>query len=114
MTFWWSALRTSTGLRSFDPEAGRLYSQSWLCLEAAARGDGATVGDEVTAQGHVASGRLVVPILARLPSPDAYYLVTPASKRPGEELRQFIDWLRSSADSHRQWWSNYLASLKKR
>ncbi|RBI83805.1 hypothetical protein DRV85_14220 [Rhodosalinus halophilus] len=108
-TFWWAALRTAAGMRAFDPDAGRLYTQSWLCLEAAARGDGVTMGDEVTAQGHVATGRLDVPLDARLPSPDAYYLVTPTAQAASEELLLFLDWLREEAAAHRAWWAAFWA-----
>lgn len=113
-TFWWAALRTAAGMRAFDPEAGRLYTQSWLCLEAAARGDGVTMGDEVTAQGHVSSGRLEVPIAARLPSPDAYYLVTPPAQAESEELGLFLGWLRGAAAAHRAWWAEYWAARDER
>ena len=42
--------------KSFDPQAGRVYNQTALCLEAAARGDGLTVGDEVTSADYLRSG----------------------------------------------------------
>lgn len=109
-TFWWSAFRASVGARDFDPEAGRIYNQTALCLEAAARGDGFTVGDEVTTAGHLRDGRLVVPFPIRLPSPDSYFFVTPAGRPWSEEMRVFSDWLSAEASAHARWWRQFWAA----
>lgn len=109
-TFWWSAFRAMAGERDYDPEAGRIYNQTALCLEAAARGDGLTVGDEVTTAGYLCEGRLVVPFANRLPSPDSYFFVTPAGRPLSEEMQLFAKWLAAEAAAHGQWWRDFWAT----
>ncbi len=106
-TFWWSAFRAAEGLTNFDPEAGRIYNQTSLCLEAAAQGIGATVGDEVTTRPYLEDGRLVCPFEARLHSPEAYYLVVPANLATTDTLALFLDWLKREAQAHRTWYADF-------
>ncbi|MFD0857843.1 LysR substrate-binding domain-containing protein [Roseovarius aquimarinus] len=108
-TFWWSAFGAAAGARDFDPEAGRIYNQTALCLEAAARGDGLTVGDEVTTADHLRDGRLICPFPERLPSPDAYFLVSPAGDVWSDEAQAFESWLRAEAAAHERWWRKFWA-----
>ena len=64
---WWSAFQTATGAREFDPSRGRLYNQTSLCLEAAKRGDGITIGDEVSTRQLLEQGELYRPFNTRIP-----------------------------------------------
>lgn len=98
---WWATFRQAEGADALTPNAGRLYNQSVLCLEAAARGDGLTIGDEVTAGSYLFDGRLVVPFDNTLPSPDDYYLVTPTGGPRTQALATFLGWLRDQAAAHR-------------
>lgn len=109
-TFWWSALGSAVGARDFNPEAGRIYNQTALCLEAAARGDGLTIGDEVATAGHLRDGRLVSPFAHRLPSPDSYFLVSPSAGQWSDETQAFVDWLRAQAAEHDHWWREFWAA----
>ena len=106
-TFWWSALGAAAGARDFDPDAGRIYNQTILCLEAAARGDGLTIGDEVTTAGHLREGRLISPFANRLPSPDSYFLVSPSDGQLRDETQAFVGWLRRQATEHDHWWRDF-------
>lgn len=99
---WWATFRQQEGADALSPGAGRLYNQSVLCLDAAARGDGVTIGDEVTAGRYLFEGRLLVPFRARLDAPDGYYLALPAGRRRSEALTVFVDWLRAEAEAHRR------------
>ena len=103
-THWWSAFRAVTAATSFDPGAGRLYNQTALCLEAAMRGDGITLRDEVTSAQYLADGRLVCPFAHRLPSPDAYYITSPSNQSARDEIRALTAWLHAEAEAHRRWW----------
>lgn len=108
-TFWWSAFYAAAGVDGFDPDAGRIYNQTALCLTAAARGDGVTVGDEVTTREYLADGRLICPWPDRLPSPDAYYLATPGRQPPRPQVRAFADWLADQARAQTEWFAAYWA-----
>lgn len=105
--FWWSAFRTSQAVTEIEPDQGRLYNQSVLCLEAAARGDGVTIGDEVTTRGYLASGRLTCPFDIRLPSSDAYYLMFPPGRKNTGDVDAFLSWMHAEAERHRAWYRQY-------
>lgn len=105
--FWWRAFREASGERDLDPNAGRIYNRSSLCLTAAARGDGVTIGDEVTTQALIASGALVCPFPARLPTPDAYYFAYPETSALGDAVQRFRDWLHNEANAHRNFFDHY-------
>jgi LysR family glycine cleavage system transcriptional activator len=101
--FWWSAVMGSIGAPAPGADAGRLYNLSVLCLEAAARGDGVTIGDEVTTAGHLQRGNLVCPWPVRLPSHNAYFTVTPGAAPPKDETETFRRWIRQEAEDHTAW-----------
>ncbi|GAA6163400.1 transcriptional regulator GcvA [Pelagimonas sp. KU-00592-HH] len=105
--YWWRAFREAAGARSFNPNAGRIYNRSALCLEAAVRGHGITIGDEVTTREHIEQGTLVCPFEARLPSPDAYYIAQPEGGRETPSLTTFLTWLEHERDAHRQFFQRF-------
>lgn len=107
--FWWSAFQEASGAREFDPRYGRLYNQTVLCLEAASRGDGVTIGDEVSTQKHLEDGRLYCPFTLSIPSSNPYYLVTPPGGPHNEQTIEFIRWLHEKADQHRRWFADFRA-----
>lgn len=113
-THWWTAFRAVTASTSYDPRAGRLYNQTALCLEAAARRDGITIGDEVTTGGHLDAGRLTQPFPIRLPSADSYYILTPPQRPIDGPARLLVDWLQAEAERHRQDWRRRWAALDRR
>lgn len=100
--FWWSALRNASGLPGFDSNSGRTYNKSSLCLEAAARGDGVTIGDEVTTLEYLKDGRLVRPFGAALPTHDSYFIVRPRHAPMSEPVAVLIAWLKQKAEDHAQ------------
>lgn len=105
---WWRAFREAEGEYELDPTAGRIYNRTALCLTAAARGDGVTIGDEVTTKPLLASGALTCPFDTRLPSPDAYYLAY-SKTNPSKPVDRFANWLREEAGKHtdyfREFWT---------
>lgn len=104
---WWSAFQNLVDRPSFDPRKGRVYDQTVLCLEAAARGDGVTVGDEVTTRPYLESGRLTIPVNVKLPTPDSYYLFLPASRALPATAIGFIEWLKAQTENHKGWWQRF-------
>lgn len=107
-TFWWRAFREAAGERGPNAQAGRIYNRTSLCLEATARGDGVTIGDEVTTRRHLEEGILLCPFDLRLPSPDAYYILEPEDAPSAGPTADFLRWLRAEAEDHarffRQFW----------
>ncbi|MEM8653656.1 MAG: LysR substrate-binding domain-containing protein [Pseudomonadota bacterium] len=101
--FWWTALRNAAGVPGFDVESGRTYNQSYLCLEAATRGEGVTIGDEITTRDYLQEGRLVRPFASTLPTHDSYFLIRPRHAPMSESTELFIDWLRQEAEQHKHW-----------
>ncbi len=108
--FWWRAFREAAGESDPDPNAGRIYNRTALCLAAATRGDGVTIGDEVTTQALLESGALVCPFPVRLPSPDAYYLALDDSGPASGALGRFRTWLRAEAEAHHAFFRAYWAA----
>ncbi|MEQ9694135.1 LysR substrate-binding domain-containing protein [Shimia sp. SDUM112013] len=105
--FWWRAFREAAGDRSFNPNAGRIYNRSALCLEAAARGNGITIGDEVTTREHIERGTLVCPFNTRLPSPDSYFVILPENVNKTEAVSRFILWLKGECDEHNRFFGSF-------
>lgn len=107
-TFWWAAFLNSLGVTGVNPSGGTLYNQTYLCLEAAARGDGIAIGDEVSSRDYLDTGRLIIPFPLRLPAPDSYYILTPRSEtaNQGPSLR-FKRWLTEEATEHRLWFTDF-------
>jgi LysR family glycine cleavage system transcriptional activator len=112
--FWWRAFRDAIGDRGLNPEAGRIYNRSRLCLEAAVRGHGVTIGDEVSTLGHLENGSLVCPFDAKLPSPEAYFLVRPKDSSETEVSKRFTEWLASEVEEHRRFFQAYWRRKKRR
>ncbi|MET3595060.1 DNA-binding transcriptional LysR family regulator [Mesorhizobium shonense] len=106
-TKWWATILASEGITEIDPHLGRTYNQTSLCLMAAARGDGVTVGDEVTARSYLESGQLVIPFSIRIPSPEAYYLVRPLGAPESRTYHLFREWLLEEIREHVQWFARF-------
>lgn len=107
---WWSAMLRSVGGQAPGADAGRLYNLSSLCLDAAARGDGVTIGDEVSTRAYLESGRLVCPWPVRLPSHHAYYIARPANVPESDEVAAFRGWLDREVEEHTAWYARFWAS----
>ena len=105
-SYWW---RTILGASNVDskPDAGRTYTSTMLCLEAAARGDGLTIGDEVTTRGYLESGKLIIPFGIRRPSPEAYFLVLPPTDTGNPSVTEFCAWLAAEAKRHSRWFAEF-------
>ncbi|MAB86720.1 MAG: hypothetical protein CML51_05380 [Rhodobacteraceae bacterium] len=110
--FWWSEFCAAVGAVDLNPEEGRIYGQTSLCLEAAARMDGITMGDEVTTKYHLEAGRLICPFDVKLPSSNAFYVTMPFGVAPSEELQLFLDWVFAQAAEHVEWYANFWRSLE--
>jgi len=83
-----------------------MYDRRSLCLEAAAKGDGVTIGDEISSRGYIESGRLVCPFSFMLPSPDSYFLAFPTgSKSPAASNLE--GWILQETSEHRVFFEGF-------
>ncbi len=95
--YWWRSYFDAMNL-SFDDAAGHLFfNRSHLCIDAAVRGLGLTIGDDVICRDHLASGALVRLSGPVLPSRDRYYILIPDTTALSGPVRHVLDWLRKSA-----------------
>jgi LysR family glycine cleavage system transcriptional activator len=76
-----------------DPTLGLIFSETLLCHEAAARGQGVAMGDDFLAEMQLSEGRLIRPFDASFPSKNAYYFIIPErdARHPG--VSAFRAWL---------------------
>lgn len=97
--YWWRRYFDAMDLR-FDEAAGHLFfNRSHLCIDAAMRGLGLTIGDDVICRDHLASGALVRLPGPILPSRDQYYLLLPDTTALSQPVRKVVAWLRDAAGS---------------
>ncbi|QZX82006.1 LysR substrate-binding domain-containing protein [Metapseudomonas otitidis] len=73
--------------------ARHLYlGHAGLTMEAAARGQGVAIGDNLTSAEDLASGRLVRPFAVQVPSLGQYALVCERLRLDKPAVAQFVDW----------------------
>lgn len=106
--YWWTTFLSALG-SALEPEQGTTFSSTTLCLDAAARGDGVTIGDEVSARHYLEQGSLLAPLDFQLPSPESYFLAEPKRAVTHEGLGPFKAWIEEEADRHRAWYADHWA-----
>jgi LysR family glycine cleavage system transcriptional activator len=85
---------------TIDVKAGlsAVFSETALCLDAAARGQGVAMGDDFLAAMHLSEGRLVRPFDSALYSRNAYYFIAPKRGPRHPAVTAFRNWLVQSID----------------
>ena len=102
-TYWWNAMFEAEGIGP-EPDCGNLFfNRTDLSLEAAARGDGLAVGDDLVSADMLKTGRLVCVPGSVLPGTTQYYLVTPRRRELRPALRLVADWILEAAEQHKTW-----------
>jgi LysR family glycine cleavage system transcriptional activator len=99
---WEEYLRGCVPPIDMDPRSGSMFSETALCLAAAARGQGIALGDDFLAAMHLSEGRLVKPFDRALISRNAYYFVIPRNTRRHPSVTAFRIWLLESVERHRE------------
>lgn len=84
-----------------DVRLGVVFSETSLCLDAAARGQGVAIGDDFLAATHLSEGRLVKALDSALCSKNAYYFIAPQREAKHPALAMFRNWLFQSIDQVR-------------
>ncbi|MCT7374450.1 LysR family transcriptional regulator [Chelativorans salis] len=93
--------RAGTGL---DAAEGHLiFHRTHLCMEAAARGLGVAVGDDVTAAAMLREGRLVRPFGPSMPGRQSYHLSTASRGPVRPPVAALRSWLLEQAADHVRW-----------
>lgn len=101
-TSWWDDFATGTsGARRAQGEI--VLGRPIVALEAAEKGLGVAIGDDVVCRAALQAGRLICPFDLERPSRKSFFLVTHAGRRRSETVTAAIEWFRAAADEHRQW-----------
>jgi LysR family transcriptional regulator, glycine cleavage system transcriptional activator len=99
---WEEYLRSCVPALDKDTKSGLIFSDTALCLDAAARGLGIALGDDFLAAMHLSEGRLVKPFDRDLVSKNAYYFVIPKNTRRHPSVTAFRIWLLESVERHKE------------
>jgi LysR family glycine cleavage system transcriptional activator len=94
--YWWRSYFDELGLNFADAAGHLFFNRSHLCIDAAVRGLGLTIGDDVVCRDHLASGALVRLSGPTLPNRARYYLLVPDTPSLSGPVRQVRDWLKDS------------------
>ncbi|MDW3222999.1 MAG: hypothetical protein R8G34_08965 [Paracoccaceae bacterium] len=89
MTHWWSAIRAVIASTPFNPEQGRIYGQTALCLDAATRGVGIAMWMKFRRAYFLHSNASKSLFNHRLPSADAYYFILDQRRLKSGEVSVF-------------------------
>lgn len=99
---WDEMLKRERG--SLDAAGGHIiFHRTYLCLEAAARGLGIAIGDDVTAGAMLREGRLVRPCGPDLPGRKAFHLSSTARRPMRPPVAALRTWLLERAAEHVAW-----------
>ena len=91
----WARWFAAAGLPPPDADRGTLFTDGGLVLQAALRGQGAALLDDLFAREDVAAGRLVRPFAETIPC-GAYWIVARRFDHLPPAARQFADWVAAS------------------
>ena len=95
----WRMWLMAAGQPDVDAHKGPGYQHSNLVIQAAIQGDGIALSRSVLVAEALASGRLIRPFDAALPSDYAYYVVCPPANLTRPKVRAFRDWLFEEANT---------------
>ncbi|HWA42790.1 MAG TPA: transcriptional regulator GcvA [Hypericibacter adhaerens] len=85
-----------------DGASGLEFDLGLAALDLAERGVGVALGRTCYAAERIAAGRLIVPFDIRLPTDEAFYLVSAEGRTPTADATAFRDWLLEEAAGARR------------
>lgn len=91
---YWQSWFDAAGLRDIPPQPGPIFAGTSLMLDAAARGQGVALGDDVLIADMLETGDLIQPFEVSIPC-GGYWLVARDFARLSPAARIFTDWLRA-------------------
>jgi len=97
--YWWRQYCDAAGISLDDLDSHLFFNRTYLCIDAAVRGLGIAIGDQISCGAHLRAGRLV-----RLPGPvipgrERYFLLTPDTTHLSRPTRRMRDWLVQAANA---------------
>jgi LysR family glycine cleavage system transcriptional activator len=95
---WQEYFRSCAKVIDIDLRLGPVFSETSLCLDAAARGQGVAIGDDFLAAIHLSEGRLVKAFDSALFSKNAYYFSVPDRDAPHPAVTTLRNWLFQGID----------------
>jgi LysR family glycine cleavage system transcriptional activator len=105
---WWRKIMAKAGVH---PASSRniYFHRTYLIADAAARGLGLAVGEDVICAERLKGGSLI-----RLPGPSLrgsrmFFLLEPAGQRSTSGVRRLRDWLMAEASAHKAWQKAFAA-----
>ncbi|SCY46247.1 transcriptional regulator GcvA [Microvirga guangxiensis] len=90
---WFSAI----GVTGVDTSRGPRYSHTYLCLQAAAAGQGVALATSALIGDHLTAGRLVRPFPHQVRGAYQYYIVCPDDAADRPAIAAFRGWLQDEA-----------------
>lgn len=102
-TFWWDEILDAVTPRSATNNDNVYFNRSYLSVEAAARGVGIAVGDDLTCADMLRSRRLIRPFGPDIVGKAMYYLSVPRKSPLPASTRFVRDWLLEQAANHMTW-----------
>jgi len=102
MSAWDEALKRK-GASVKDAKSHLTFHRTYLSLDAAVRGLGVAIGDDVTAAAMLRAGRLVRPCGPDMPGRKAFYISSTARQPMRPPVAALKDWLMGQAERHSEW-----------
>ncbi|MDJ0685427.1 MAG: LysR family transcriptional regulator [Alphaproteobacteria bacterium] len=107
---WWGEAFSTLGTVWNGSGNETLLGQPATSIEAATRGLGLGIGDDVTCRALIEEGRLARITDAVMPGRHEFYIVRRRNAPPNGVIEPFITWLRDQATEHRAWRERFLAA----
>lgn len=99
----WDEIFKRSGLALSSAIGHLTFHRTYLCLDAAARGLGIAIGDDVTAGAMLRDGRLVQPCGPSLAGRKAFHLSTGNRSPIRPPVMALRNWLLEQAENHSRW-----------
>lgn len=97
----WDRWLAAVGIKGADTDHGPRFSHTFLCLQAAASGQGVALATNVLIGDYLQAGRLVRPFPQEVKGSHHYYVVCPEATAEKPEIAAFRTWLLEEAASQR-------------
>lgn len=94
---WKHWLRDVSADPAIDPNAGPIFENANLAIQAALTGIGLLVADRILVSEELESGRLVEPISHRRATRHSFYLVIPHTHTRDVRLKALTEWIKAEA-----------------
>jgi LysR family glycine cleavage system transcriptional activator len=93
----WDRWLQAAGVEGVDTSRGPRFSHTYLCLQAAASGQGVALATNVLIGDYLDAGRLVRPFPHQIKGAYQYYVVSPEASADRPAVKAFRAWLLDEA-----------------